>query len=103
MSCASAASQSSFTRPAAESIRSDEPTFTTMRRKSESIGSLLMLRPPARRAGRDVSMVARLRLLDSLKKRAQHLWHPNSGRGRYNKRRLPRGALQAAHLLLDVV
>jgi hypothetical protein len=34
MSAAREASHPSFTRPAAESTRSEEPTFTTMRRKS---------------------------------------------------------------------
>ena len=41
MSSASEASQSSFTRPAVESTRSEEPTFTTMRRKSARAGDLL--------------------------------------------------------------
>ena len=41
MSSASDASQSSFTRPALESTSSEEPTFTTMRRKSARAGDLV--------------------------------------------------------------
>src|ERR1051325_9271461 len=40
MSCASEASHASFSRPALASTSSDEPTLTTMRRKSARAGVL---------------------------------------------------------------
>ena len=42
MSAASEASQSRLSEPAAASTSSDEPTFTTMRRKEERVGVLGM-------------------------------------------------------------
>src|SRR5205823_6596416 len=39
MSSQSEANQPSLTRPAPASMRSDEPTFTTMRRKSARLGA----------------------------------------------------------------
>ncbi len=132
MSSASDASQSSFTRPALESTRSEEPTFTTMRRKSARAGDWLW-ETWRTLVDRQRAIVAQARCLaaygglrqavygcqaasalprgsrtgrllaDHLQQRAQRLRHALPGRRRDHQRRLLAGALEPRDLLLQLL
>ena len=117
MSSASEASQSSCTRPAAESTSSDEPTLMTMRRKSVRRGVLRdiggLARPDlSHKAGELAIMDARPRLALAVAARSPSITlisarstsgTPAPRRAGQHQRRFLRGALQPRDLLLELL
>src|SRR5882757_1826762 len=126
MSAASADSHDARTSPASESISSDEPTLTTMRRKFLSAGramerdfcreasnkikvdeypaSALRRRAPGLGLRRAALGLERYRgLADDRDQRPQRFLDALAGGARHQQRRFLRGALQALLLLLQIV
>src|SRR5215213_2973406 len=117
MSSASEASHVSLTRPAAASTSRDEPTLTTMRRKSVSAGVFrdmgcgLSGRPCLISEPRWQLRMPRLGGLgaldaipvDHLDEPAQHLGHADMRGGGNNQRRFLGGALEPRDLLLELL
>src|SRR5262245_2489096 len=121
-SSVSEASQSSFTREAEASTISEEPTFTTMRRKSMRLGILAAIGLESSVWARSITLAPSVdddlwlpgcfrrprrllvvwpRLVDLLDQRAQHLRHARAGRSRDHERRAPGRALEAGDLLFQ--
>src|SRR5215204_3457195 len=126
ISAASEASQTSFTRPAAESTSSEEPTLTMMRRKSASRGIFIKTicagickdgrlafiehmrvraeasgMPGGRIGGRRLGSA--LALIDYPDQRPQRLHHALAARRRQHQRRALGGAAQAFLLPLQAL
>src|SRR3954447_19368517 len=120
MSAASETSHASLGRPALASTSSDEPTLTTMRRKSARAGvlvdmvregfdakvrakgcSIADLRLPGGGLGATPGGGGAARAVDDFEERPLGLDHALAGLRRQQQRRLLAGALQPRSLLLD--
>src|ERR1700753_568954 len=129
MSAASAVSQASRTWPASESISSDEPTLTTIRRNFFKLGRAMDAvwamfagegsgfvtqderRKSALRGRRRpwlglrgaLGLAGYRRFTDHLDQRAQRLPDAVAGRARHQQGRFPGGAFQPVALLLQLI